>query len=474
MPALFLPRSSRHVSWPRSLPIATWRSSFGIPVNGPRRALSAGRDKKSRSFITIFTYVAVLGSSGSAAAYLLLYCQPFGTSSPPSLNRHTFTPFVVTAREAVSPQSAILTVSLGSGAAASLHGQDVGSSKYPLWSVEFKQPEVQIARHYTPLPLLPPPQQDDAVSLRFYIRAVHGGEMSKYLLTRLHVGSTVHLRGPHLGFALFPRLGSRKSVVFLAGGTGIVPGLQVASAILQNDAAAVVSLLWSVRQRNEVVAQLPPSSPPPHPQQIAASLAPLATWWETAATRLLLLFSRAAVAKREITAQLENPTPIARELVRLKAQYGDRLTIKLAVDEEHTNFTKRDIQDALNRSPSGAGAGALGSSLHNNNSDITAGSEAAACVLHDQLLHTRASDMAEDDDAGSDNASCRCALGENGSLPGKNLFFVSGSDGFIAHYAGAKAWSGGKLTQGPVSGVAAQLQSRDGSPLSKDWLVLKL
>ncbi|KAG5912898.1 hypothetical protein E4U42_001732, partial [Claviceps africana] len=156
--------------------------------------------------------LAILGT----ATYLLTPSSP----APSTLNETTFAPYAITARDAISSSSVLLTI-------APRHPQDAPPPpylvrqsarwRYPLWSVEFKQPEVQIARHYTPLP----PRDDEDPRdgrLRFYVRVVGGGEMSKYL-HRLRAGDEVYLRGPHPGFDVLGRLSACRHVVFLAGGT---------------------------------------------------------------------------------------------------------------------------------------------------------------------------------------------------------------------------------------------------------------
>ena len=56
---------------------------------------------------------------------------------------------------------------------------------------------------------------------------------------------------------------------------------------------------------------------------------------------------------------------------------------------------------------------------------------------------------------------------------GKNLLFVSGPDGFIEYFAGAKRWANGMELQGPVGGILGRLKAQFPESMN-DWLVLKL
>ncbi|KAG5936254.1 hypothetical protein E4U60_002677 [Claviceps pazoutovae] len=385
--------------------------------------------KQARVLPSVAIALAILGT----ASYFL---APSSRSS--TLNESTFVPYTITACDAISPSSVLFTITPphqhGASSLPYLAPQASTQWKHPLWSVEFKQPEVQIARYYTPLP----PHHDEDPrdgKLRFYVRAVNGGEMSNYL-RRLRVGNEVYLRGPHPGFDVLGRLGACKNVVFLAGGTGVVPGMQVARAVLENDDSAQMKLLWAVRKREE--AQSVSSAGQQQQRQ---------PWWKVWTTGI-----QSAAVLTEMTTDLENPSAIAEELMRLKDRFGSRLQIRLAVDEENTQFTAKEIQSALRtcqeiRTPVAMAVG-------------------KGCLFHDQLLHVQASEF---EDPGS---ACRCEV-DLGGRPGKNLFMVSGPDGFVTHYAGQKRWLGGTLTQGSVGGVVGQLQTRDVS-LASDWLVLKL
>ncbi|TWU72102.1 mitochondrial peripheral inner membrane protein [Metarhizium rileyi] len=371
---------------------------------------TAHTNKLARAFPPVLIAVGVIGT----ATYYALAPTRYK-----ALNSDTFTPYTITSREPISPTSVIFTIS------PQQHGPSLpyllpGSTawRYPLWSVEFKQPEVQIARHYTPLPPADGDKTQDG-TLSFYIRAVGGGEMSNYL-NRQGVGCHVHLRGPHTGLDILGRLGGRNKVVFLAGGTGVVPGMQVAKAVLERDATSTVKLLWAVRRREELQRRRDDGGKRP--------------WWDFGGN----------AAPTELTADVEEPSAMGKRLARMKATYGERLVILVAVDEERTRFTEGDLRHVLRadgRAPPGLG-----------------------CRLHDQRLHTRASEFE------APGTACQCSPADD---PGKNLLVVSGPEGFIAHYAGDKMWLDGTLTQGSVGGVAGELQRKDPS-LANDWLVLKL
>ncbi|PVH69071.1 ferredoxin reductase-like protein [Cadophora sp. DSE1049] len=121
------------------------------------------------------------------------------------------------------------------------------------WSVEFKHPQLQIARSYTPLPPTAQSCAEDSVDvLRFLITREEGGEISNYL-ARLRVGDQVQLRGPHARLELSKDI---TDVVFLAGGTGIAPAMQAAYTLLEahpNDANSKprMHIVWANQRRED-------------------------------------------------------------------------------------------------------------------------------------------------------------------------------------------------------------------------------
>lgn len=228
-------------------------------------------------------------------------------------NPPQFTPFQITSREEVSPTSIILTVRPPQGIT------NIGADPYEewwrtgTWSVEVKQPQLQIARSYTPLP----PRDGDAPgTLRFLIRKEKNGEVSGYL-HRLQVGGTVELRGPRTEIEL---VGNVKEVVFLAGGTGIAPALQVVHTLLErggngkitmgdccegNEEKARIRIVWANRRRED------------------------------------------CMGGGSSVKDAPNANYIVRELEELRRRYPDNLSVDYLVDEEGAFLDQKKISKLL-------------------------------------------------------------------------------------------------------------------------------
>ncbi|KAL6849264.1 hypothetical protein ACO1O0_008797 [Amphichorda felina] len=437
---------------PCKSPIHSLRLRLPTSVSHPRssyttKASSSPEAQPQRSKILRRGLILVVVLGGT-----VYYLATPPSAKSTTLNDITFVPYTITSRTALSPSSFVLTVvpqTANPDPPYFLPGTD--RWRHPLWSVEFKQPEVQISRHYTPLP---PCSRRDAPTtptdadhggeadgaLRFYIRTVGDGEMSRYL-NRLRVGHAVHLRGPHVGFDLVGRLGASKSIVFLAGGTGVVPGMQAARVALEGYEDTRVSLLWAVRHRDEIQRVAGPPEAPPAGR----------SWWDLGWRSSS---SSSSPEPSELDPALEAPSPVARQLADMKRQYGPRFNVQVVVDEEKSAFHPQHVQKAL------AGI------CESDTSSPSPSHPGTGCSLHDQKLHERAPEFE------ASKPECECAP-VDGALPGKNLFIVSGPDGFVTHYAGTKEWRGGQHTQGPVGGVVGQVQSQN-PQLARDWLVLKL
>ncbi|PHH83415.1 hypothetical protein CDD82_1349 [Ophiocordyceps australis] len=416
------------------------RATSATQLRSQENPTTPSASSHTRSKAPLLLLVALVAATG--------YYVSLPDRRPTTLNPQTFVPYTIIEREVISPTSVLLTVAPRELDAEPLFLKP-GSSlwRYPLWSVEFKQPEVQIARHYTPLPCL---DDGDAQQLRFYVRAVAGGEMSTYVANRLLSGHSVFLRGPHPSFDLLARLPQSRAprLVFLAGGTGLVPGMQAARAVLDSRPDASVSILWAVRHCSEV--------------HKTADAWPRASLFSRMLSWLRYYTSIKTASPIELSQDMPDPSPIARQLLHLKARYGSRLDIRLAVDDQGSSFGDLDLHSAIFTNAS--------------NPSLALHPTAKCCPLHDQHMHESASDLAvpaatqasTHSSVANAPESCPCS-----SDSGKNLFVVSGPEGFIAHYAGPKIWRHGVLTQGAIGGVAAELQRRHPS-LASDWLVLKL
>ncbi|ROT39121.1 hypothetical protein SODALDRAFT_332543 [Sodiomyces alkalinus F11] len=469
----------------RTSPNAKKKTSNANTNTPPRR-----RSYRPLTLFFIFTF-----ASASVFYYLA------STPSPPRnqiLSRDVFTPFELVSRDQVSPTSFVLTLRPSPSDFPSLTSSDIASQladpwrTFDLWSVEVKQPQLQIAREYTPLPPLSS-APDHAAVVRLLVRAVDGGEVSTYL-SRLPVGSRVELRGPHGGFDLHSRLGlygkeeidgvsaaggeepqreqGGKQVVFLAGGTGIATALQAAHSVLEDDdddddddAKPNVKILWAMRSRSDM-------------QDLSASTGGKSSsgsrpWWRS--------FLSGSFASDDEAEEIRGPdfaapTSITAQLLSMKARHGDRVRVHSVVDDEGTAITPKDLLGAL-RHGSGASKGtapapAPAAAVSLSKTSTSTSTPPPPCEFHSQPLQANMPDGAPNQgrkDLASREA-CRCPPED---APGKNLLLVSGPDGFIAAYVGPRPWEGGAQVQGTVGGVLGELERRDPG-LLKDWIVLKM
>lgn len=199
----------------------------------PAPAATKSRQQSSRASTAIFL-VAGLGFLG----YGFRDSFTNTSSSNNMLNKSSFTPFNVISKEKVSSTCSIFTLEQ-----PDLSGDSIQEMwKKGVWSIEIKQPQLQIARSYTPLPPIDPSAPKN--QLRLLVRRENRGEMSNYIHNTPENG-TLELRGPAVEHHL-PHKVDR--VVFLAGGTGIAPATQVAHSLQDS---ANVSILWACRKRED-------------------------------------------------------------------------------------------------------------------------------------------------------------------------------------------------------------------------------
>jgi hypothetical protein len=160
-------------------------------------------------------------------------------SSQPS-RPSEFVPYTLVAKEPVSSTCALFTLAPSQPRALDLYDPRLERA---ITSVEFKQPQLQIARSYTCLP-----QQDGQPvdALRFLIRREPKGEVSNFL-HRLPTAAAVEVRGFRAEYVLPEHVAS---AVFVVGGTGIAPAMQAAD-ILAGEAD--VHIVWASRRREDCI-----------------------------------------------------------------------------------------------------------------------------------------------------------------------------------------------------------------------------
>ncbi|KAI7614425.1 hypothetical protein KC343_g10510, partial [Hortaea werneckii] len=188
--------------------------------------------RASGSYTSVFATLALSAAIGWA--FHEYSGDGKGTTSKPG----EFVRYTLVGKEEVSSTCSIFTLKPAAGTSidtAELY------DKRAISSVQFKQPQLQIARAYT---ILPPIEGQEPQELRFLIRKERNGEVSGYL-HRLQLGAEIEVRGPSVDYVLPEKIGK---VMFLAGGTGIAPAIQIASEV---DDGVDVHILWACRQRED-------------------------------------------------------------------------------------------------------------------------------------------------------------------------------------------------------------------------------
>lgn len=349
------------------------------------------------------------------------------TTSNTALNKHSFTPYTLLSREKVSETSSILRLRAPPG----LSQKDKDDEekwkgclwRKGVWSVEVKQPQLMIARRYTPLPffglgagagagcatdasdpssiskstpgaaaktgpteLEGPTEIED---LTILLRREPHGEVSRYL-SHLPLNSAVEIRGGFKEYNIHPDV---RDVVFLAGGTGIAPALQAARCLRERKDARL-TVLWANRRRADCVGG---DNAEGQGQEEAGSSG-LWRWlgWE----------------RRSVTPVQELPSAekslIVRQLDALSARSkhevaehssGLSLRARYFVDEEKSFLQQKDLVRALKS--------------HDTDSK--------AVTAH------------------------------------RKLIIVSGPDGFVEYVAGAKRLVNGVETQGQLRGLLSKV-----------------
>lgn len=285
----------------------------------------------------------IIGTSAfGGAAYR--YWVP-STSSDASLNPHSFAPYKLVDKRSVSSTSAIFTLRNADGAPEPDSVREVW--KRSAWSVQIKQPQLQIARAYTPLPPTSDEHKksrDEPADIRLLIRQEEGGEVSTYL-HRLPLDATIELRGPNTEFELPHDI---KEVIFLAGGTGIAPAMQIAQA-LGRRTGSKMHILWANRRREECLGGMSDGKVN-HTGDSGRK-----GWWQS----LLGSNDQPQQEFMEMDQATHNKGAMVRELEALKenSKAATRgLSIQYYVDEEKSFIQPEDIQKRVARALEGKGS----------------------------------------------------------------------------------------------------------------------
>ncbi|KAI0401299.1 Sucrase/ferredoxin-like-domain-containing protein [Xylaria palmicola] len=438
--------------------------------------------------------IALTFAASAGAAYL--YRRRSVPLDDDVINMSTFSAFTVTAREQVSPTAFIIALRpsawvdpdelehghTGGDESTFLSSRIQEAWHHGLWSVEIKQPQLQIARHYTPLPPLAKltgsssaDDDEEQADLRILIRRMDGGEMSNYL-SRQSIGDTVWLRGPHLGFDIPRRLGDgaggdsdcetgdvreQRGVVFLAGGTGIAPALQIAHKLLDShdpskseESRPHISILWANRWSVDALGR---KQPPPI-QGKSNSWFRFWSWGDSSPGPDL--------RDESSTPGREPASSLALQVQDLQRRHPAHFDISYFVDDEGSFIKAHDVEAALASIPK-LDANGTSSSSPGINRNCTWHSAKAVALLPDDNDAARSS-------SSDPSYACTCTQKTGAEAPaGVNVICVSGPDGFIEAYAGAKRWHGGNEMQGVTRGLLGRILKDKGKKVG-EWLVLKL
>ncbi|MCJ1226758.1 mitochondrial peripheral inner membrane protein [Toensbergia leucococca] len=328
----------------------------------------------------------------SSASFGAIYLYHKSPKYP--LDPETFSSFILVAKERVSQTSSIFTLQQPSSCKSDTPYQKAW--KTGIWSVQVKQPQLQIARSYTPVPPLQSAKGNSIETdhLRFLIRREPAGEVSGYL-HRLSKGAVVDIRGPHIEYEIPEDVAE---VVFLAGGTGIVPALQLAYTLFHyrgrdSSSKPKIHILWANRSTEDCLGGLK------EPQSTRTKLSSL---WSS-------VFGS---AERPLNRDSPTDSPrntLVNELESLSTRHHGHFKVDYFVDEKQVYITEKTLRDCFQ--------------------------------------HVRTS-------------SIQTPSGPQDDVPGKRVILISGPDGFVKHYAGAKKWKDGKEVQGNLGGVLRQIVPR--------------
>jgi ferredoxin-NADP reductase len=286
-------------------------------------AISPASKSRNRRWLGILFVGATATATGA-------YIRQSNDSA--TLNQETFTKYRLVSREPVSATSSLFTLRPRK---FSETNYDVYEEAWAtgVWSVMFKQPQLQIGRDYTPLPTTAATgltiEDENEGCLRFFIRKDPFGEVSRYLHT-IDVGADVEMRGPKIE-CVIPK--ETENILFIAGGTGIAPALQAGYSLLSRGGKSKIHILWANRLKDDCAGGQSDSLKP----------VPSRGWFSW--------FGKRESVPDIVAVRDEDQSLIVRELEALKSQYPGQVTVDYYLDEENTFIGKEAIRASIDSVP---------------------------------------------------------------------------------------------------------------------------
>ncbi|TKA22697.1 hypothetical protein B0A50_07790 [Salinomyces thailandicus] len=295
-------------------------------TSAPAPKPESGRREQARraggSYTSILATLAVSATAGWAI-------HEYTDAGTPSVAKPAdFVRYAVVKKEEVSSTCSIFTLKPAAGTLIDMDGLYEGRA---ITSVQFKQPQLQIARAYT---VLPPVEEQDPHELRFLIRKEKNGEVSGYL-HRLPLGAEVELRGPSVDYVLPENM---RKVIFLAGGTGIAPAMQVASKLGQE---GDMHILWATRHREDCEGGVSDT--------VAAQEA---SGWSTLGWRSLFGIASSDDRRDVSAATGQDANASVAQLEALKQTRNGAVKVDYFVDDEGSFVTPKGVTELLRRNGS--------------------------------------------------------------------------------------------------------------------------
>ncbi|KAJ5675927.1 hypothetical protein N7462_008824 [Penicillium macrosclerotiorum] len=320
----------RRSSGLRSAALRPARYASTSPSPTPTPSAAPPASPKSRRWLGIVVVSAVAAGAGA-------YIRSQGPGSA-TLNQETFTKYSLVSREAVSSTSSVFTLR---PRYHSDENYDVYEDAWRtgVWSVMFKQPQLQIGRDYTPLPTTEATSltvdEENEGYLRFFIRKDPFGEVSRYLHS-LEIGADIEMRGPQIECSI-PE--ETQEILFIAGGTGIAPALQAGYSLLNRTTTQNrprIHILWASRLRQDCLGGV--SDTPNGPVSTGSWF-----WGWFGSSKSSASESQAVPA----VSQNQASSLIVRELEALKSQYPGQITVDYYLDEDNRFIGKKDISQFI-------------------------------------------------------------------------------------------------------------------------------